>query len=101
MKYKINQKFLSQNKKIIRLILLIFFVIAVLTLTFFVFKPAPVPEIEQPEVVESIIEKTPEQLIMEQQTQELEALMEELIPLADEEIIQQTRELEELFQQIR
>ena len=78
MKYKINQKFLSQNKKIIRLILLIFFVIAVLTLTFFVFKPAPIPEIEQPEVVEQIIEKTPEQLLIEKQTQELEELFQQI-----------------------
>lgn len=75
---KINKDIIKdlKNKKIIYLIVLITFVVIIAVLAFFVFKPEK--EIEQPEVVEPIIEKTPEQLIMEQQTQELEELFQQI-----------------------
>ena len=93
---KINKDIIKdlKNKKIIYLII---FIVVIVILAFFIFIFEK--EIKQP--VEPIIEKTPEQLRIKQQTQELEVLMKDIVPLTDKEIIQQTQKLEELFQQIR
>ena len=86
-----NIEKVRENKRLIVMLVLMFVVFAIL----FVILTRDVVE----EVVED--ERTPEEILIEEQTEELRILMEDFKPLTEEETKIQTQELENLFERMR